>query len=125
MATQSITAARGKSHKNKATRDASATPDNPIIAGTSEEQKRRDSTMSQCVETARDKILFQLSEGHSETLPESGTVLMMQASSPMWVNYLELGDNTPPLWTSPGNKEEAQVTVLEDGSVVSMLSTPL
>ena len=81
--------------------------------------------MSRCVETARDETSFQLSEGHSETLPESGTALMMQGSSSMWVNYLELGGNTPPLWTSPGIKEEAQMTVLEDGSVVSMLSTPL
>ena len=105
-------------------RDASAAPDNPVIAGMSEEQKWGDSAMLQCMETARDEMPFQLSESHSETLPESGTALMMQVSSPIWVNYLKLGGNTPPSWTSPGIKEETQVAVLEDGSVVSMLSTP-
>ena len=81
--------------------------------------------MLQHVEMARNEMLFQLSECHSETLSESGTAPMMQASSPMWVNYLELGGNTPPSQTSPGIKEEAQVTVPEDGSVASMLSMPL
>ena len=120
-----ITAARGKSCKNKPTRDASAAPDNPVIAETSEEQKWGDGATLQCVEMARDETSSQLSEGHSETLPESGTALTMQASSPMWVNYPELGGNMPPLRMSPGIKEEAQVTVPEDSSVVSMLSMPL
>ena len=118
---RSITATRGKGHKNKATRDASAASDNPVIAGTSEEQRWGDGTTSQRVETTRDEMSFQPSEVCSETLPESGTAPTMQASSPMWVNYPELGGNTPPLRTSPGIKEEAQVTVPEDGSVASML----
>ena len=81
--------------------NTSATPDNPVIAGTSEEQEWEDGTMVQHVEMTRDEMLFQPSEVCSETMPESGTALMMQASSPMWVNYLELGGNTPPSWMSP------------------------
>ena len=124
MVTQSITATRGKGHENKAMRDASATPYNPVRAGMSEEQKQGDSTTLQHVETTRDEMLFQPSEVCSETLPESGTALTMQASSPMWVNYPELGGNMPPSRMSPRIKEEAQVTIPEDSSVASMLSMP-
>ena len=124
MATRSIIAARGKGCKNKATRDASAAPDNPVIAGTSEGQRHGDGPTSQRVETTRDEMSFQPSEVRSETLPESGTAPTTQASSPMWVNYPELGGNTPPSRMSPGIKEEAQAAIPEDGSVASMLSTP-
>ena len=124
MAMRSITATRGKGRKNKAMRDASATPDNPVIAGMIEDQRWGDGTTSQRMETTRDEMSFQPSEVRSETLPESGTAPMTQASSPMWVNYPELGGNMPPLWMSPGIKEEAQAAVPEDGSVASMLSTP-
>ena len=119
-----IIAARGKGRKNKATRDASAAPDNPVIAETSKGQRHGDGATSQRMETTRDDMLFQPSEVCSETLPESGTAPTTQASSPMWVNYPELGGNTPPSRTSPGIKEEAQAAIPEDGSVASMLSTP-
>ena len=119
MATRFITAARGKGRKNKATRDTSAAPDNPVIAGTSEGQRHGDGATSQHVETTRDEMSFQPSEVRSETLPESGTALTTQASSPMWVNYPELGGNTPPSWTSPGIKEEAQAIILSGIHVVN------
>ena len=83
MAMRSIIAARGKGRKNKAMRDASATPDNPVIAGTSEEQKWEENTTLQHMEMARDKMSFQPNEVCSKTLPENGTVPMTQASSPM------------------------------------------